>query len=466
MNNKEESSRHEAEELHALLAQYEKMLATGESVYFDSSDLADIAEQYTATEQYTKALEALDYGLQLHPDNVDLLTMKASVFLDKGDVCQARQLIDSLPEYSDYNLAILKASLAICEKDFQEAETILASIEKQTGPSTDFYIDAAYIYCDGENPEKAIEWFEKAFEQHIPKDLDALQEYAQCCFVCQKYDKLITYYQTYVDNDPYNATGWYGLSRTYMECGEPEKALENIEFVLAIDPDNEAAILLKATAYFQLGNYETSLALYKNLHQQFPENVQYLFLLGLAHYNLNKYEEAVYFLETANKLYSDSGDISFETDLLYTLAIAYKYNNQLESAIQTVNKLITSSTQADTNIYLLKGELELDNHNLSVADEFFHKALAQDDFKQAETYLRILSAFEIQKQTMHGITFMEQIRKQYPDNPLPSLCLAHSYFQIGDNEKAQFYTEQAISINADSLLEFKKAQHQFITDIN
>lgn len=446
---KEESFNPESENFNNLIAQYEEMLTTGKSIYFDSSELIDIADYYTETEQYDKAVNALDYGLQLHPDNLELLTMKGSVLLEKRDLEKARALIHTLPDFANYDTSLLKASLAICEKDIDKAEDILEEIERRTGPNADFYIDAAFIYCDGQERHGAMKWFEKAFDISA-KDLDALEEYALCCFTYKKFDKIISYYQTFVDNEPYNSVGWFWLSRSYMEKGESGKALDNIDFALAINPDVEAFILLKAAAYYQLENYEASLNLYQELHNKAPENAQYLFLLGLAYYNLEEYKQAIPYLEKASSLSSYSDDNTFKTDLLRTLVWAYKYNHEPNQAINILNRILGNPLLTDTAAYLLKAEFELENQNYPEADKYFRMALSYDESKRAETLLQILDAFENRNMLKEGIKFFEPLCQESPNSVFLSIILAYCHSQLGENEKEQEYTNQAIRIDPDS----------------
>ena len=53
------------------LAHYEDMLLSGDTRYFEATDLTDIAEYYAMNGDSLRAEAALDYALRLHPDNLD-----------------------------------------------------------------------------------------------------------------------------------------------------------------------------------------------------------------------------------------------------------------------------------------------------------------------------------------------------------------------------------------------------------
>ena len=64
-----------------LIRRYEEMLRRGERRYFDAEDLEDIAYEYELSEQYQEALDVIEYGLELHPGNPELLVRRAGYLL-------------------------------------------------------------------------------------------------------------------------------------------------------------------------------------------------------------------------------------------------------------------------------------------------------------------------------------------------------------------------------------------------
>ena len=78
------ASYYDSREFTELLASYENMLEDGSSVYFDSMDIANIAEYYSINGELDKSDTAIEYGLRLHPSDSDILISKANNLLRRG----------------------------------------------------------------------------------------------------------------------------------------------------------------------------------------------------------------------------------------------------------------------------------------------------------------------------------------------------------------------------------------------
>ena len=88
----------DSQEFIEILDMYENMLSDGSSVYFDSMDIANIAEYYSMNGQLDKSDSAIEYGLQLHPSDSDILISKANNLLRRGLKDEARVLTESITD--------------------------------------------------------------------------------------------------------------------------------------------------------------------------------------------------------------------------------------------------------------------------------------------------------------------------------------------------------------------------------
>ena len=64
-----------------LIERYEQMVSGAGSCYFDSDEIDEIADHYESKGQMPKALHAIEFGLKLHPDDVDLRLKQARYLL-------------------------------------------------------------------------------------------------------------------------------------------------------------------------------------------------------------------------------------------------------------------------------------------------------------------------------------------------------------------------------------------------
>ena len=83
-----------------LIRRYEDMLRCGERRYFDAEDIEDIAYEYELSEQYRDALGVIEYGLELHPGNIDLLVRRAGYLLCLDRIDEAERQIDEIHSHT------------------------------------------------------------------------------------------------------------------------------------------------------------------------------------------------------------------------------------------------------------------------------------------------------------------------------------------------------------------------------
>ena len=57
----------DTDDFRELLESYETSIEAGHPVFMDADDLVDIADYYNAHDDYDKAVEVIDYALELYP---------------------------------------------------------------------------------------------------------------------------------------------------------------------------------------------------------------------------------------------------------------------------------------------------------------------------------------------------------------------------------------------------------------
>lgn len=63
--------------------------------------------------------------------------------------------------------------------------------------------------------------------------------------------------------DPYSNVYWNYLAQSQFQSGNYQESITSSEYSLAINPDDEEALLNKANGLFSLGNYEDALVFYQ-----------------------------------------------------------------------------------------------------------------------------------------------------------------------------------------------------------
>ena len=69
-------------EMVELTESYESALSANKPLYMDADDLADLADWYAMHLQKEKAMQVVEYGLKIHPNNTTLFVEQAYLYLD------------------------------------------------------------------------------------------------------------------------------------------------------------------------------------------------------------------------------------------------------------------------------------------------------------------------------------------------------------------------------------------------
>ena len=162
-----------------LIAQYEAMKAEKKSIYLDSDQFADIADWYASERKFVAAQEVLTYGLNLHPDNTELLVQQAYLFLDTHKLDKAKQVLDSISDPYAGCVKLLKAEILMNEGNIDEADKVLESLDEHVEQDLLMLLDICYLYLELGYPEKAIGWMEKGLPKFADEE-DFLAAVADC----------------------------------------------------------------------------------------------------------------------------------------------------------------------------------------------------------------------------------------------------------------------------------------------
>ena len=110
-----------------LIDRYEEMLRGTVSCYFDTDEIDEISDYYESKGQLSKALHAIEFGLNLHPDNVDLKLKEARymLYLDRAD--EAKRIMSELADYS-LDATLIRAELLFIDGYMSDGHALLLAM--------------------------------------------------------------------------------------------------------------------------------------------------------------------------------------------------------------------------------------------------------------------------------------------------------------------------------------------------
>ena len=444
------------------LARYEKMRNGGKAVYLDGDQLSDIAEYYASNDQYDKAIEAMDYAIQLHPGNQDLLSLKGSLLFESGDIEEARKLAAQITAPS-YPALYLKAGLLIKDNDLKEAERYLrAMIYNEDEADEDSFLDAAYLYMDNGYPQESLKWFEKALEVN-PWNATTQKDYAESCYRSNNLDRAIQWYNKVLDKQPYSTECWFGLAKAHSLKEDYAEALNALDFVLAIESNHQPGILLKAHICFELQNYEAASKFYAQYTEKHPTESYPFYMLGECFFYLGKTSEALPPYERGMQL-APVPD-AYTIDIFHHIAFCYIKSRQAGKALATIERIIRNNGGNEPDAYILKGGACLMAGQYREAEQAFRQALATEHFRNPETYLRIALTYVNNQYIDVALNIFKLMEEKFPDYGSSAICISYLYLLKKDAAACKKYFKRAMEKDPKLVEQFMDEHLEGLPDI-
>ncbi|MBQ7510591.1 MAG: tetratricopeptide repeat protein [Prevotella sp.] len=378
----------DSEEFREMLDEYEKAVSAQEPVFMDAEELADIADYYQYTGHADKAEDAITLALSLSPGAIAPLTYRIHQALYEGDTRKAWQMYDQIIETDEPDYVYNRAEILIAEDKIEEADKYLREQFQQVPPDErqDFVMDVANIYADYGQPEKAMEWMNRA----LPEQSEDFKELmGRTLFGLGKYKDSERIFNELVDKEPFSTTYWNALASAQYMNEDYQNAIQSSEYAIAIDPKDPDGLLAKANGLYQLGNYEDALKYFERYLEQVPDDEWAMLYQGICLINMSQPQEAIDILMKAAHTAPDDSQVL--SDIYQELAFAYSETGNAQEALRVLEK--TSDMDCDhVQIEIVKGHVMLADDNLEKAEEYFQSAISISD-DQCDTWLRIIVSF-------------------------------------------------------------------------
>ena len=421
------------------LARYEEMLHSGETRYFEATELTDIAEYYAMNGDSQRAEEALDYALRLHPDNLDALIFKARARLINGQLREAINIAECITDHHDREVMFLKAELALADMQHGQATDILRTLVETENHSAETYADIVDLLVDNRQHDMANDWLEEGLAHHPDKQV--LMESAAYSYGQQeRFDEAIVLYNQLLDRDAYSTLYWEELGKIHFQREEYDKAIDAFEFAIAINSENNYySKYAVANCYFNIGNYERAEEYYQQIHERYPDTVDPLFHMGMCRVNRGEDEQALDYFTQALITVPDNSE---EQAQIYSqLSLIFSRKGEHEKAMAYVDQALRIFPD-NTELIIMKGHELLCQGFYDESNELFLKALSMKP-EQVERSLFLIGVSMLEN-SHYEMSY--NILRMLRDNPAieadllyPYLCLCE--WVLRDNNFKETLTE-------------------------
>lgn len=242
---------------------FEEVKASGQPpLMFEAEDIIEIADYYNFRGDMARSRQMIDYSVKwfAHESSLPYIC-KASDLLTEGNIKEAERIADLVEDRDDPDFRYLEVSLLVAKGLLAEAEEYFEEYEKEIEDDEmdDFFLDAATIYNDYEYDKEAVYWLQRVEDK---ESADYREQYARLMFLKGNYILCAEIIETLVDEEPFTLFFWQVLATAYFYAGNNDEALRCSEYSLAIHPENDKGLYIKAKCLYSLGNYEEAAKFY------------------------------------------------------------------------------------------------------------------------------------------------------------------------------------------------------------
>lgn len=374
-----------------ILTEYEESEKTGHPVFLDSEEFTDIAEYYHMHGQLQKAINVIDYAISIYPGAVAPLIFKARMaLLKEGNAEKAREIAAEIDDKTDLDYYYIQAEIMIVEQQEDEADDYLKACYHQIDEEDeqDYVLDVATLFADYDLIDKADEWLQRYNDD---SQADYRELLGRILLGKGKYAESEKVFNELIDENPFSSHYWNYLASSQLMANRIHDSIESSEYSIAINPDNEEALLNKANGLYSLGNYEEALEYYRRYTQICPSDETGEMFQGVCLLCLNQLEEAVEHLKNAEKTAPPNSPNLHE--IYQELAFTLSRLGFLDAALSYVDK--TDQLDCDHNeMMVLRGHLLLEHGQLAEAQTCFGYAVKESG-GSPHIFLRIaISVFD------------------------------------------------------------------------
>lgn len=243
----------ERDERQELTDRFRREIRDGhDNAFFTEGELVEIYDYANDNDDDYIMSEVLFHAASHYPDSEALTVRRAYNCYYSG--MDTSVVLSILKHVSADNLLARMLSLRIKEavgdkqQVSEELDSILASVEKFEDEEIIQLVDlASDLDC--------YEWLTANHRRILDKVTYVptyLYELGEVFYEKGDFDNSIKYLEELTNIDPFNPSFWNRLTDAYGMKGDFEKALQSVEFSLAVKPDSRAARYLKAQALFAL----------------------------------------------------------------------------------------------------------------------------------------------------------------------------------------------------------------------
>lgn len=350
--------------------EFEILTQQGEKTTFDIRIYQKLIEYYQNEGDLKKAVEVADSALEQYGYRVDFYLIKAKMLLSKKQPLEAMDCLYQAEQLhpQDTEVLLIKALILSELKDKNTALALLNNMKTYVGQSDLVEVLACEteIYFQAEEYNKGFVTLKDALRAnpYHDKGQQLLSDYIS---ISRHYKSISNFLQEMLENSPYSHFAWYNLGHCYSNLGEYEQAIDAFEYAFLIKPQFEQAYIDCAETCVLLQQWDKALSIYQEVISTFGDEYDVLISLAECAIQLKDFKLAKKYLNQ-----SLSQDL-FGEEAHFLMGQCFAAEAKWHKAIQCYRRAISIDETSDTYFLALAkafaqiGDFEKANRNFKKA---------------------------------------------------------------------------------------------------
>lgn len=443
-----------------LVKQYE----SSPNEYMEADEYDLICDHYLRMAQFTKAVAAIQKGIELHPTYTPLYYQQARCYMEqekwelskqsiqyaiaqyKKRIVSAKKKLSAVFWDNMYESLLLKAEISLRCHEPEEAKKMLQAavhyapyIPYPTSP----YLDFAHLYLQEDMLSEANACLQKACKAD-PKDQVAWAMLCQTYFQLGQSMQGIKVLEEMTKMNPYSNEAWCRLGIAYREMGMVVEAENAFEYSISIDEKHTETWYNYALLHLENTNYQRAIDCLKVCNELTPNQLVILLNWIICERQLGLYQEALQRCHETEKSFPNEKLLLVEKGITLFMMQAW------EDALRVFLPLADGEFAAQVVSYVSKIYYQLDNIPLAIA--YAQKSVKADSNSSRWAWLGTLylttGDYDMALQTFLHVA---QIN---PNHPLIDLHISLAYQALNNLEQAKNHFSMAYQKDKEAVIRF------------
>jgi len=436
------------EELKNVVQKFERMKKNNENYFFDVIEFETIIDYYIDNNNSNRAYEAAILASEQHPNSVSIQLRKARVLLDKGRAVEALRILKRLEniEPGNHEIYVAKGTALGILGDIQGAKKMFDfALTLDSDDPGNILFSITSVLQNLNYYEYLIPYLKKLIG--LEPDFSAhLYDLAYAYEKTEDFDNSISFYLTYLEEEPFSDSAWYNLGIIYNKQEKYEKALEAYDYALAVNSQNTFAIFNKGNILCNLDKYDEAIPVYHEYLENEPESFEAMAYLAECY-------EKTGDLTLARKYFQEAIELAPEyADPWFGLGIIELESDNADDSLIFLRKAVRLDDE-NPEIWHVLGKAHYAKGEKKAALRCFREALKLDVYFN-EVWIDLGRIILKDGFMNKALPYLEKAYRIIGDIPGINYLLASYYLHFGFTDKAMRHLTLALEIDKDLFREF------------